>query len=1272
MGRLAIMVTVSAWIAYAVWWLLEDLLNRRYSGTVDRAEAIMYLLIVTVLTASSLAYLLSRLGFCYRTRSHHRASRAVLERFYDITAPTLTTIIPSYQEDASVIRSTLLSAALQEYPGKRIVLLIDDPQTPRTERAREMLQAARALPGEIEALLAPPAAHFARALENFDRAAAQGNGKPGLAVMVDLVQNYDAAVGWLENLAVHQEISDHTDVFFTNEVVLRLADSLRTISAALRDSLAEGVVLSPSQIRRLYRRLAWTFQAEVSGFERKRYVSLSHEPNKAMNLNSYIGLMGATYREAQTPTGLALVPSSPQRCDLIIPDPDYVVTLDADSVLLPEYCLRLVHLLEQEEHRETAIAQTPYSAFTGSATRLERIAGATTDLQHIVHQGLTYYDATFWVGANAVIRKRALDDISETSYLGDWPIRHYIKDRTVIEDTESTIDMGIHGWRLFNCPERMSYSATPPDFGSLCIQRQRWANGGLLILPKLRQQSRARRSRGGRTRFGELFLRWNYMASICWSSFSLLVLLAFPFNATLISPLLGLVALPYFMAMASDLRYCGYKRLDVARIYGFNLILLPVNLAGTVSSLAQGLTASKAAFARTPKVRNRTVAPPFFVVAPYLVIALAGFTFYFAYRHRLAENMAYAALNIVLAAYAVVAFIGVRNSAVDAWIHLTGLLYRPARSRRRRLPLRSRVAAPPASSADWRAVLEVGLTDTGQWSIPAGPQAAAAAFQGPSGRALAPPGWPPGPGAPVAPAGRGAVPGPPALPPADPPRRRLSVLRLLVAACLLAGLGYGGYFGWRTRFEAGTAARQTWFAPYVDVTLPPTYQFQNVSANPARQTVLGFVVASQSAPCTPSWGAAYTMAQANQSLALGSRVAQLQQDGAQVIASFGGQAHTSLDVGCTSVARLVKAYQSVIDEYHLSVIDLDVEGAALDNYPAARRRAAAIAALEQSARAAHRKLAVWLTLPVEPDGLQDNALSLIESMLRARAAITGVNIMAMDFTHAPAGGSGLLPQVQSALDATHNQLLTLFPRFGLHLRAAQVWQRLGVTVMIGQNDIRGERFTVANARGLTAFAGRYHLGRVSMWSLNRDSQCGSSFAETGLLSNTCSGTAQTSLAFSHIFGQIRGQAPATSRGENVLLPKPDLNPSDAPYPRWSPTASYPQGYKVVESGEIYEAKWYNSGEDPAAQVQYNWQTPWELLGPVLPGDHAPAQHHQPAGTYPAWTLNTVYRSGDQVLYQGQPYRAKWGNQGVSPGAEASDPSGSPWRPMFRIPGEPAG
>src|SRR6204780_2795264 len=234
--------------------------------------------------------------------------------------------------------------------------------------------------------------------------------------------------------------------------------------------------------------------------------------------------------------------------------------------------------------------------------------------------------------------------------------------------------MGIHGWRLFNYPERLSYSATPPDFGSLSIQRRRWANGGLLILAKLHRTSRARRAAGNRIKRSELFLRWNYMASISWSSASLLILLAFPFNATLISPLLGLIALPYFAAMASDLRYCGYKRLDVLRIYGFNLILLGVNLAGTFSSVVQGITASKAAFARTPKVRDRTVVPPFFVVAPYLLAVLAGVTFFTAYRHDRAENMAYAALNLVLLCYAIKSFIGLRNSLVDTWIHGTSLL----------------------------------------------------------------------------------------------------------------------------------------------------------------------------------------------------------------------------------------------------------------------------------------------------------------------------------------------------------------------------------------------------------------------------------------------------------------------------------------------------------------------------------------------------------------------------------------------------------------------
>ena len=232
---------------------------------------------------------------------------------------------------------------------------------------------------------------------------------------------------------------------------------------------------------------------------------------------------------------------------------------------------------------------------------------------------------------------------------------------------------------------------------------------------------------------------------------------------------------------------------------------------------------------------------------------------------------------------------------------------------------------------------------------------------------------------------------------------------MLVALVVVAGVGYGGYAGAKTRlFTAPVTVNQTWFAPYVDVTLTPTYQFQ--TPRPTRR----------SRACSASWsprrsrtapraGArAYTLAAANQQLALGTRIAQLQQEGEQAIVSFGGQANTSLDVACSTAADLTAAYQSVISAYRLKTIDLDIEGAALDNLAAGQRRAAAIATLEKKAQP--RKLSVWLTLPVEPSGLQDDALSVIKAMLRDHVSIAGINLMTMDFSAPPAAGSSMAPR----------------------------------------------------------------------------------------------------------------------------------------------------------------------------------------------------------------------------------------------------------------------
>ena len=303
-----------------------------------------------------------------------------------------------------------------------------------------------------------------------------------------------------------------------------------------------------------------------------------------MNLNSYIGLMGKSYREEWRNGDLWLIECAEAESDFSVPESDYVLTLDADSVLLPDYALRLAHTMDNDP--AIAVAQTPYSAFPGAPGTLERIAGATTDLQYIVHQGFTRCKATYWVGANALLRLKALRDIEQWALERGHAVPVYIQDRTVIEDTESTVDLISRGWKLFNYPERLAYSATPPDFGSLVIQRRRWANGGLIILPKLLRYMR-NSSGTTRARLSEAFMRLHYLCSPAAGSFGALAILLVPFDDSLTSIWLIATALPYFFLYSRDLRQSGYRTSDVLRVYALILLLLSVNLSGVFRSLWQ-------------------------------------------------------------------------------------------------------------------------------------------------------------------------------------------------------------------------------------------------------------------------------------------------------------------------------------------------------------------------------------------------------------------------------------------------------------------------------------------------------------------------------------------------------------------------------------------------------------------------------------------------------------------------------------------------------------
>lgn len=700
LGGLAIVVTVLAWGTYVVQVVVSRVIDDGIHDSRLVIQTVAYVAIMTLLLFSALMYLLARQGALYRSRSHVRVPRAEIDAFMASSEATLTVLVPSYAEEPSVVRSTLLSAALQEYAGIRVVLLIDDPPTPTDAHAIASLEGCRALPGEIAELLKQPYERFLASLETYE-AAAYAGGASSPDDVRHLALDFVWAGGWLRDQAAEYPRSSHADDFLAEEVFGGLAGDFEITARALFAALDENAPVPAERLGQLGRRLVWTFDATLSSFERKAYAHLPHDANKAMNLNAYIGLMGRRMRHVDTKMGIVLRDSNEaDEADLlVIPDSEYLLTLDADSVLLREYCLRLVHHMQLPGNERIGVIQTPYSAFRGAETRLERIAGATTDIQHILHQGLSYFGATFWVGANAVIRKVALNDIVEVSYVGGQEVRRYVQDRTVIEDTESSIDLVAAGWSLLNYPERLSYSATPPDFGSLVVQRARWANGGLLIMPKFLRFIRRERKQGRRVRRSTVALRFNYMASISWASVGLVLLLAFPFDSKLLSPVVVAAALPYFLAMAADFRRLGYKRTDVFRVYAFNLILLTVNLAGTVKSLQQAAAKSKIPFARTPKVKDRTATPALYVLAAYLIAAFSFYTLANDIITRNWSNGAFALFNGVLTTYAIVAFMGFRNSIVDLFVGFAHWV---------RVPAKARPSSGASGDPDWESVLYFG------------------------------------------------------------------------------------------------------------------------------------------------------------------------------------------------------------------------------------------------------------------------------------------------------------------------------------------------------------------------------------------------------------------------------------------------------------------------------------------------------------------------------------------------------------------------------------
>ncbi|MET7900011.1 chitinase [Streptomyces sp. NPDC005355] len=262
------------------------------------------------------------------------------------------------------------------------------------------------------------------------------------------------------------------------------------------------------------------------------------------------------------------------------------------------------------------------------------------------------------------------------------------------------------------------------------------------------------------------------------------------------------------------------------------------------------------------------------------------------------------------------------------------------------------------------------------------------------------------------------------------------------------------------------------FVPYVSAWADSPYDMTAAAARGVKEFTLGFIVAGEG--CDPVWDGGTSL----DDRALETRIEAVRRAGGAVRISFGGAEGTELATACTDIPELAAAYTDVVERYGVTKVDFDVEGDGLTDADATARRVQALALLQRT----HEGLDVSFTLPAMPNGLTESSVALLEQAKEQGITPSAVNIMAMNYSGEHTGDMGDYA-VQAAI-AAHARV-----REVLGLSDADAWKTLGVTPMIGVNNVTGEIFTLEDAAGLARFAAEKGIGRLSMWSAERDQPC---------------------------------------------------------------------------------------------------------------------------------------------------------------------------------------
>jgi chitinase len=257
-------------------------------------------------------------------------------------------------------------------------------------------------------------------------------------------------------------------------------------------------------------------------------------------------------------------------------------------------------------------------------------------------------------------------------------------------------------------------------------------------------------------------------------------------------------------------------------------------------------------------------------------------------------------------------------------------------------------------------------------------------------------------------------------------------------------------------------------APYLYTSINNEFDLDKVFIHTQhKHWTLCFVIADKNG--NPSWNGH----ESTEDPFFSTYIKKIKSQGGDVVVSFGGASGTEIALVTKDPIQLAKKYQSVIDKYSLTYIDIDIEGPQIFDKESIKRRSKALKMIKDN----NPGLLISYTLATNPTGLEDDVLFTLKSAKNAGLHVDVVNIMAMDYGNVVNGTTKMGEYAISAGEAVNKQLITL----------KMMNTKIGITPMAGQNDCKEEIFHLENAKELSNWAKKTDYVKVlSFWSMNRD------------------------------------------------------------------------------------------------------------------------------------------------------------------------------------------